>query len=504
MTLQPGNGLPSGQFSITIQAGRSYTIRPRVISPAGAAWLGVNSTAGVGPGTVGFFVTNAALGLPPGNYAAVIDILAGNVPVPAGKIRAAGPLIANSGVVCGGGLSSERLIVFLRVGQAPITVADLPLDSDTQFPLLTVSYSGGTLRQPAAIQFLSGIVNSAAVFNINTIVQNPDPANIPASNWLTASPASSTVPAAITPVLDSTAVNALTPCDYDGFLSISNNGTGQIVKIRLSVHCRFGRWRHDRERSDRNQRAFANRRWWTRSRRMANHDHPGKHGSGPSRYLSIGVPSGPGSGRSTDHPDAPFNIIGPEGIQNRMYTGTIPIGGSVTLATQGPGHDFWQGWASLTAPDTVGGTAIFAQALLSDPSSDSEGSVLLKPPPGTRLLLPFDNNTANGLLTTMALVNTSLTDAAQITVTFRDESGVPILQDQMALPIGDTSHSHFSRSSTGSQTSGALPSSSRTGPRSRVSAYASIPHKTPSPPLRSSLRTRGAYAKPLPTFPTAV
>jgi hypothetical protein len=113
-----------------------------------------------------------------------------------------------------------------------------------------------------------------------------------------------------------------------------------------------------------------------------------------------------------------------------MYQDIIRPGGSVTLQTLGPGAPLWQGWAELTAPDSVGGTAIFAQAL--NAGSDAEGAVLLKPPAGPTFFLPFDNNSSTGLLTTMALVNTSAVPT-QVTVTYRDEAGNVFGQSSFGL-----------------------------------------------------------------------
>src|SRR5262249_50678885 len=131
-SFQPGGALPGGQsFNVTLPAVRSYSVTPRVVSPTGGNWLGVSATSGVGPGTVGTFITEGARRLPPGSYMAVIDIVGGTGFVLPSLIQSFGDsLTANSGVVCGGGLSAERLVVFLDVGTAPITIAPtLPRDA---------------------------------------------------------------------------------------------------------------------------------------------------------------------------------------------------------------------------------------------------------------------------------------------------------------------------------------------------------------------------------------
>ena len=89
----------------------------------------------------------------------------------------------------------------------------------------------------------------------------------------------------------------------------------------------------------------------------------------------------------------------------------------------------WQGWGELTAPTSVGGTAVFRNISASDPNQLSEGAVPLKPADGSRFVLPFDasvTDPAHAYGTSMALMNASATGDANITVTAFDESGTSI------------------------------------------------------------------------------
>src|SRR5262249_2842822 len=157
-------------------------------------------------------------------------------------------------------------------------------------------------------------------------------------------------------------------CDYESYISISNNDAGAIVKTKLTLNAgpTTGSAQPNVTKilSQIADGGSASGGWRT-TIILLNTDpanqasftplfHPGKDGDQPIS------------------PDAPFNVIGPGQTANRTYQGIIPPGGSVTLTTRGPGGAFWQGWAELMASDSVGGTAIFAQAL--DASSDAEGS----------------------------------------------------------------------------------------------------------------------------------
>jgi hypothetical protein len=364
---------------------------------------------------------------------AVIDVIAGaGLLLPA--ISLSGPLAASSGIVCGGGLSAERLAIFLDVGAAPITIVNSPpRDPDTGYPLITFSYTaGGPLQQPDPILFQAVAMGiSSGSYDVKSIMRNPDPANIPPSGWLSVTPSSSGLPAMVAPRLDSTALGTLAPCDYEGYITISSASAGSIVKLKLALSEPAGGSTGGGSQPNvtkiMSQIADGGAMigGWKTTIILVNTDsmnpaayqllfHPGKNGDQPIS------------------PDAPFNVLGPGQVANRTYQGSIPAGGSVTLSTAGPGAPFWQGWAELTAPDSVGGTAIFAYAV--NASSDAEGSVLLKPPVGTSFLLPFDNNSAASLVTSMALVNTSATLPANVTVKFHNESGAVFGQSSVSLP----------------------------------------------------------------------
>src|SRR5262249_3753661 len=157
----------------------------------------------------------------PGRYIAVIDIIAGagflpNIAV--GGPRAGG-LAARSGVVCGGRLATEEVVVLLDVGtiawgpSPPLKMSD----PEPGYPLVNLPHTaGGMLQQPDPIHFkLPPGVLTSPVYDVKTVLRNPDPANIPPSGWMIATPSSHTLPVDILAVLDPVAVGTLPPCDYD-------------------------------------------------------------------------------------------------------------------------------------------------------------------------------------------------------------------------------------------------------------------------------------------------
>jgi hypothetical protein len=434
VTYQPGSPLPkvAGQFNVTIQPGRSYSVIPRVISPSGGNWLGVSANAGSGPGPVGVLLTTGAASLAPGSYLAVIDIVAGVVPLlksPLGIAQA-----EESAAVCGGGQNSDRVTVFLEIPQGQITtVPSLPRD-DTGYPLVTASNAGGAMiQQPAPIQFklISNAISSAP-YDVKSIMRNPDPADIPPSGWLVVPPATGPLPMMVVPSLDTSAIGTLPACDYEGYISVSNpSAGGAIVKVALSVQPTQNSGSPPNVTKIMAQIANGGPMpgGWRTTIILVNSDQVN-----PAAFQLLFHPN------QNISPDAPFNVMGPGQTGNRMYQGMIPKGGSVTLQTMGPGAPFWQGWAELTAPDSVGGTAIFAQ--IQNASTDSEGAVLLKLAAGSRFFLPFDNNSSTGAVTSMALVNTSSTQPANVTVTFHDQSGGVF--GQSSVPLGVSGHDAFS------------------------------------------------------------
>ncbi|PWU08650.1 MAG: hypothetical protein C5B51_07505 [Terriglobia bacterium] len=431
-TYQPGGSLPAAQsFRLTLPSSRSYFVNTRVVSPRSGNWLSVSSTGGTGPATITVFITNQATALPPGSYMAVVDITAG-APVILPALAKSVPQAGSSGLVCGGALSQERLAIFLDVGRGPITVPNLGLDSDGRLVLPWSYVSGAAIQQPPNVTF-QPIGGSSDTYDVNFILRNPGPAYIPPSGWLNITASSSTLPIIVTPTLDPIALGTLPPCDYEGYISVSNNRTGAIVKIKLTLTPTDGGTPPANVTRIMSQIADGGAaRPWKTTIILVNTD--------VTQTVPYQLTFHPGHGLDGQpiSPDAPFNVVGPGQAANRVYAGNIQPGGSVILPTRGPGAPFWQGWAELTAPDSVGGTAIFAQAL--DNTSDAEGSVLLQPPAGPTFFLPFDNISGKAV-TTMALVNTSASATANVTVKFHNESGQVF--SQSSVPLARSGHEAF-------------------------------------------------------------
>ena len=118
--------------------------------------------------------------------------------------------------------------------------------------------------------------------------------------------------------------------------------------------------------------------------------------------------------------------------------GTLPVGGSVTIETDGNSTTNLQGWAELDAGHAaVGGMAVFRQRVVGRP--DFEAVVPLASRYESRFVLPFDN--LPGFTTSMAIVNPSSSAAGTVTAEFRAESGEHILLDQFVL--GPRNHAAF-------------------------------------------------------------
>jgi hypothetical protein len=100
-------------------------------------------------------------------------------------------------------------------------------------------------------------------------------------------------------------------------------------------------------------------------------------------------------------------------------SGTIPVGGRATIQTGGASPNITNGWAEVVSPQQIGGTAIFRVT-----DQNQEAAVPLLASGGSKVLVPFD--TGAGFAIGIALVNPSQTTTAQITVTMRDQQGVPL------------------------------------------------------------------------------
>jgi hypothetical protein len=108
-------------------------------------------------------------------------------------------------------------------------------------------------------------------------------------------------------------------------------------------------------------------------------------------------------------------------LETGSPTGVIPAGGSVTIRTAGLGPETVNGWAELTAPPSVGGSVIYSQK--TGLPSIQEGTSTIVASGSQHFFMPFDN-TANAI-TGVAITNTGIRAASNISVTFRYSDGTP-------------------------------------------------------------------------------
>jgi hypothetical protein len=120
---------------------------------------------------------------------------------------------------------------------------------------------------------------------------------------------------------------------------------------------------------------------------------------------------------------------------------TVNAGAALVIETTGPDSAPTQvGWAQLVTNGTVGGFAVFRQAI---GSSSQEAVVPLENRNASGYVLFFDNT--NGSATGVALANTS-TQALNTVVTIRDDTGAVIITETITLPAsGHTSFDLASR-----------------------------------------------------------
>src|SRR5262249_3172462 len=115
---------------------------------------------------------------------------------------------------------------------------------------------------------------------------------------------------------------------------------------------------------------------------------------------------------------------------------TIAPGQSILLRTDGSGAALTTGWAELTAPATVNGTAIFTAQSTGRPPS--EAAVPLSSSAGSRLYLPF--GITPGFTIGLALANPNPQDAT-VSIALTDEAGQPV---SGVSTIVVPAHGHFS------------------------------------------------------------
>jgi hypothetical protein len=114
-----------------------------------------------------------------------------------------------------------------------------------------------------------------------------------------------------------------------------------------------------------------------------------------------------------------------------VFTGTIPVNGSVTIESSGAGDNLNRGWGQVQTSQSVGGSAIFRQSIVGRP--DFEASVPLDPAGDNDVILPFDHTTP-GVTNGVALVNIFSFTSITVFIVFRNEDGSQILIDSIQMP----------------------------------------------------------------------
>lgn len=123
-----------------------------------------------------------------------------------------------------------------------------------------------------------------------------------------------------------------------------------------------------------------------------------------------------------------LNIAGLGAVST--ISGTIPIGGSVFLETTNPPGATSVGWAELEDNyDRVAGMAVFRFS--PEGLQDTEAVVPFANKYDDDFCIPFDNRA--GFVTSIAIVNPSAHDVAEVFVEFRDLKGQRILQETITL-----------------------------------------------------------------------
>jgi IPT/TIG domain len=119
-------------------------------------------------------------------------------------------------------------------------------------------------------------------------------------------------------------------------------------------------------------------------------------------------------------------------------TGTIPVGGSQTISTDGTAVGLTEGWARVTSAQSVNGTAIFRlKQAAGSPVPFQEAAVPLLPDGDTTLLFPFDNNP--GFATGFALAAPDNSVVTNITRRQRSQNGQDITTPQDAVNSANAS-----------------------------------------------------------------
>jgi hypothetical protein len=140
-----------------------------------------------------------------------------------------------------------------------------------------------------------------------------------------------------------------------------------------------------------------------------------------------------------DPSGAPLNINLAAG--SSPLTGSIPVGGMVTILTAGQGPAV-VGWGLLTTQNQIAGFGVYRQTETGIPTQ--EATMPLNSGGLRHFLLPFDNS--NGFATSMAITNINGSLTANISATVHDSTGSVLSQGSL-LAVAAHGHTAFETAS---------------------------------------------------------
>jgi hypothetical protein len=409
-----GTSLPGAQIInlSSLGAAQSFTITSGSTTPPGVNWFSVTPTRGTSPGQLTITLNVAVLNkLGRGEFTGFFDINAPGAPN-----------------------SPLRVMVFLSV----FPNADFTVDPAA----LTFTYNLGDptpAPQPIGldpVQSPQGSLMGLSFSPLLTMANAQDP------DWVNVAPNMTGLPGTLNVSLDSNLINQLSAGDHIAYLNVNsavansgvdpaNSNTAQPIMITLTVTGTPAATTTTQVLAQ-----IADGSGWQTKIVLVNTD--------LNNTASFTLHFWPG--QSTPATLAPVLTTGP--LTNFILTDTIPAGGSRTYLTQGSNSGpLWQGWGELIAPPSVGGTAVFRQSTGAD--QDIEGAVPLKPADGALFVLSFDcssPDSAHSFTTSMALINASADQAANIAVMAYDTSGTPIAlpSSSATLNMPPRGHAAFS------------------------------------------------------------
>ena len=235
----------------------------------------------------------------------------------------------------------------------------------------------------------------ALPFTVKTSVTTPI-----SGAWLTASPSSGTTPGSISVSCNPAGLLA---GDYSGVVTVSSTGA-TTASVNIAVSFDFG---SQPTVNTQTISHVADGMGWRSTIILVNTDTVAAPYT-VSFWKDLGT-AGSGIGSTT------FSL----GLASTSagLSGTIPIGGSVTIQTgDSDPNNLTEGWAQVTSSQSIGGTAIFRFE-----TTGQEAAVPLLTSGGARLEIPYQ--VGNGFALGVALANPNATQTATVTEVTRDLNG---------------------------------------------------------------------------------